>query len=981
MSRTSHIRSTILAASALSVLAACTQADLEDIASPGSGQPVVVTPIPPATGGGTVAAFASRSTAPTSQANCPTGTFFEPNVQIATGVSTNFCSLTDLAANGTPVQANQTRTGTVNIPLSTDPILISGSVFLGDGAAGVANFTFAAGQRFIARQAQDVVDLLVVARGSQLAAVGTPSNPIIFTSLLDFTDDGMPNGSRPVDARDWGGLVINGRAPLNQCTVDASATAGTDACRQNGEGGSGVFGGADANDSSGNYQYIRVQHAGFLFSASNELNSIALQGVGAGTRMSFIQIVRGADDGFEWFGGTVNGDHFIVTGANDDMYDWTDGWTGRVQFALGIQDATDDNGIEADNNGDTNPGPDALPRSAPRFSNFTLIGDGGTGTSGEGIQVRAGTAGSIINGIVTNFEQGLEFNPAGTGPNPVINSVGLLGVNADFGSSQSSGLFSNGGNNRLFPSNTLSGVFPGINEAAIPALNPTTVDPAFVGGAAGTFAGAFGPSDTPSSNWTTGWSVNVPTGAAVTACPAGTVLASESPTTASRGTLGGTGFPGRTETRICIITSPVSGAVRLVAGNLYRIDGSVFVGVDGGPTAGAGIGTQGVLTVDPGVTIFGNRLTGVADQLIVTRGSQIIVNGSPVAPAVLTSREDLGNGGVVRPLATEEIGGLTLNGRAPLNQCTVDATAAPGSANCAQNGEGGSGVFGGATFNDNSGRINYLQIRYAGIRFSTENELNSLNLQGVGNGTEIDFIQVINGGDDGIEWFGGNVNVRHAVITGAQDDSIDWTDGWTGTLQYAIVRQNTGDDNGIEADNNGDTNPGPDALPRSRGFVSNVTLIGDGASGEAAQYRAGTGGGLVNSIVTNFAEAFEFGAAGTGPNPIVDAVAFSGVQSPTPLAPVFTTPGTIISSGANNRSTNANTLTAPTGFTTRILPGANETAPAIPAINPRTPCGTVYTGVAATEAVNPCATLDITSFVGAVNGPTDTWYVGWTLGL
>ncbi|MFN0025101.1 MAG: hypothetical protein ACKVS5_14515 [Parvularculaceae bacterium] len=950
ISRTSKLM--LLAGSAIALVTACSDAD---VASPGNGTPIIINPIPPGTGTGS--GFATRSTAPITASNCPAGTTFVTGVQVlATGNQTNFCSLTPLGGG--------TITGTRNIPLTADPILISGTVFLGDAAGTAANVTFAAGQRFVTHSVSGIVDLLVVARGSLLNAAGTAASPIVFTSMQDFNDDGMPNGS--TGTGEWGGIAINGRAPLNECTVNPAALAGTDACRQNGEGGSGVFGGADANDSSGVFRYVRVQHAGFPFTPTNELNSVALQGVGRGTTFEFVQVHRGADDGFEWFGGTVNANHLVVTGANDDSLDWTDGWSGAVQFAVVVQQTGDDNGIEGDNNGDTSP--DAAPRSSPRLSNLTLIGDG---VSGEGIQVRAGTAGALANVTVANFAEGLEFNPAGTGPNPTVRSTVLGGNVVNFSGSGAT-LFSAGTNNITSVASTLNGVFPGANETNTPAVNPTTIDPTFV---AGSYVGAFGGTDTPALNWTTGWTVaNSIPGVPAAACPTGTTASSQTPAAA--------GFAGRTESLICIVTNPVVGNVRLTSGNLYRLDGSVFVGADrGGDPAVPTPGTiQSVLTIDPGVTMFGNQQTGIVDLLVVSRGNQIFANGSAVAPVVLTSRSDLANGGVIRPTATGEIGGIAINGRAPLNECTINPAATPATAACAQNGEGGSGAFGGGTPTDNSGRITYMQVRYAGFPFTPTNELNSIALQGVGNATLVDFIQVINGADDGVEWFGGNVNVSHVVVLGANDDSIDWTDGWAGTVQYVIARQNAGDDNGVEGDNNGDTSP--DAAPRSRAAVANMTLIGDGASGEGIQLRAGTQAAVSNSIVTNFAEALEYNLAGTGGDPTLNSTAFSGIQTP-PTLGVLTgaTSLTLFSASGNNTNTAANTLTAPAGFVTRILPGANESAPAIVASNPVTLCNTLFTGVVNPPTPNPCSSLEATTYVGAVQNASDTWYAGWTLGL
>lgn len=956
-----NFRSLLLSGAAVAVLAGCTQADLEDVVSPGGGTPIIINPVGGGSGGA-IGAFATRSTVPTTAANCPSGTSFVSNVTItgpvpagggaAPTASTNFCSLTPIGGG--------TITGTVNVPFSADPILISGPVFLGSAAAP-ANVTFAAGQRFVALSNAGQVDLLIVSRGSQLNAVGTPTNPIIFTSMEDFTDDGAPNGS--TEPGEWGGLAINGRAPLNECTIDPAAARGTDACRQNGEGGSGEFGGGDANDNSGQFAYIRVQQAGFQFTPTNELNGIALQGVGSGTRFDHIQVHRGADDGFEWFGGTVNASFLAVTGANDDSFDWTDGWTGRLQFGVAVQRQGDDNGIEADNNGDA--GADSLPRSAPSVANITLVGDGPG--AGEGVQVRAGVAGTLTNIIVSNFDEGLEFNPAGTGPNPIIRSIVLVGNRANFAGSGST-LFSASTNTGTFVGSTLASLFPGVNERSVTATNPTTVNAAF---AAATYMGAFNPvGESPSNNWATGWTI----GLFDQGCPAGTIQASES--------ISGSGLVApRGETRVCTVISPVVGDVRLSAGNLYRIDGPTFIGVDGGSVSTTGVGTRGTLTVDAGVTMFGNQTPGVVDLLTVTRGSQIFVNGSNLAPVVFTSRADLRNGGVLRPTATAEIGGIAINGRAPLNECTVDPSAVRGSAQCQQNGEGGSGVFGGAIPTDNSGRINYLQLRYAGFQFTPTNELNGIALQGTGNGTDLDFIQVVNGGDDGIEWFGGTVNARHVVMTGANDDSIDWTDGWSGTLQYAIVVQGTGGfgaqfnigDNGIEGDNNGDA--GVDSLPRSRPIIANVTMYGDGsASDEGIQVRAGTAGAIVNTIATNFGQGLEFNPAGIGPDPILASVLLAANTT------VFQASGsTLFAAGTNNvQQVGAPNLTVPTGgFITPLVPGAGVTA--LTAANPVTVCNTVFTGV--TEAPNPCSRLEPATFVGAVRDSSDRWFAGWTLGL
>ena len=954
----SSYRSILLAGSAITLLAACTQADVDDIASPGDGTPIDVTVID---SGGGASSFASRSTAPITAAECPTGTTFTPAVDVlSTGATTNFCSLTPIGGGVV--------TGTVNVPFSADPILISGTVFIGDETTP-ANVTFAAGQQFVSQSAAGVVDLLVVSRGSTLTAVGNASAPIIFTSMNDFNDDGMPNGTGSTG--DWGGLAINGAAPLNECGVDSSAMTGSANCEQLGEGGSGIFGGDQAGDSSGNFQFIRVQHAGFQFTPTNELNGIALQGVGNGTTFENVQVHDGADDGFEWFGGTVDGRNLIVTGAGDDSFDWTDGWTGSVQFMVAVQNPGDDNGIEGDNETPF----DAMPRSNPQLSNLTLIGSGQT-TSGEGVLLRVGTDANIANAVVTGFSQGVEFDNGGEPGtvNPTLNSFFIAGNASNVVDSQP--LLDAGANNVVAGANTLEGVFPGPAELAVQSTSPETIDASFDPSA--DFVGAFGPGDSPTSNFTVGWTVPGSIPGAAPGCPAGTLAAAETPQSINAS---------RTESLVCIITSPVAGDVTLTSGNLYRLDGSTFVGVDGGPDPANPVGAAGNLTVAPGVTIFGNQQAGVVDLLTVTRGSELNVAGTQTLPVILTSRADLVNGETVRPGVTGEIGGIAINGRAPLNECGIDASATPGDIDCEQLGEGGSGPFGGATPDDSSGSINFMQVRYAGFQFTPTNELNAVALQGAGSGTDIDFIQVLNGSDDGIEWFGGNASASHVVILGAGDDSLDWTDGWSGTVQFAIVNQTAttfAQDNGIEGDNETPF----DVLPRSRPFMTNMTFLGAGG-GEGVLLRVGTGGTVANSVVSGFAQGFEFDDQSTvGVVPTVSAVAVS--ENATDLVDTATLNmvGDGIVTFANN------TLGPIAGFpNTPIAPGANETAPAITAnADVVGLCNAEFAALPAAEALsvdaapftaqpNQCGTLEDADFVGAIADENDTWFAGWTIGL
>jgi ABC-type branched-subunit amino acid transport system substrate-binding protein len=261
--------------------------------------------------------------------------------------------------------------------------LLRGTVFVGNGTDRtvliVQPGTVIAGEK-------STTGALVVRRGSQIRAVGSRDAPIVFTS-------DQAAGARATG--DWGGIIINGNAPLNVCD--------TQPCESFGEGGTGFFGGSDEADDSGELRYVRIEFGGKLYSPDNELNGLALQAVGSGTEIDYIQIHLGQDDGIEFFGGTVNVKHILVTGADDDSMDWTDGWRGKAQFIV-LQQYSDrgDNGIEADNNETTY---DATPLTRPTISNLTAIGSPESTKSDDGMQLRRGTGANLHNAIVVGFNE------------------------------------------------------------------------------------------------------------------------------------------------------------------------------------------------------------------------------------------------------------------------------------------------------------------------------------------------------------------------------------------------------------------------------------------------------------------------------------------------------------------------------------------------------------------------------------------------
>jgi hypothetical protein len=250
---------------------------------------------------------------------------------------------------------------------------------------------------------------LTITRASKLVAEGTADAPIVFTSSKE-------EGQR---ARgDWGGLIINGRAPVNGCNEAP--------CESFGEGGTGYYGGSNDADSSGVLKFVRVEFAGNLISPDNELNGIAFQGVGSGTVVDTIQVHMAADDCIEFFGGTVSVKRVLCTGIADDNLDFTDGWVGNLQFLVAQQfDDAGDNGIEADNNAENNA---SLPRSSPTISNITLLGAPGSSFADTGILLREGTGAFIANAIVAGFGEGcLDVDHAETFANGTDGQGGLSG--------------------------------------------------------------------------------------------------------------------------------------------------------------------------------------------------------------------------------------------------------------------------------------------------------------------------------------------------------------------------------------------------------------------------------------------------------------------------------------------------------------------------------------------------------------------------
>ena len=249
---------------------------------------------------------------------------------------------------------------------------------------------------------------LVITRGAKLMAQGTQTQPIVFTSY-------QPAGGRAPG--DWGGILLLGKAPINDPAGQRLGEGGIDPVK-------GLYGGTDANDNSGVLTYVRIEYAGIAYQPNNETNGLTMGGVGAGTTIDYIQVSYGGDDAFEWFGGTVNCKHLIVNKTVDDMFDTDWGYTGRIQFIVGVSDSliadvSGSNGFESDNDatGTTNG-----PITKAIITNASLYGPRATATSNgynanfqRASHLKRSTSLCTYNSVFVGFPTGLKIEGTTTG--------------------------------------------------------------------------------------------------------------------------------------------------------------------------------------------------------------------------------------------------------------------------------------------------------------------------------------------------------------------------------------------------------------------------------------------------------------------------------------------------------------------------------------------------------------------------------------
>jgi len=656
---------------------------------------------------------------------------------------------------------------------------------------------------------------IIVTRGSKIMADGTAAMPITFSSV----DEGYDGEG------EWGGIVVQGFAPqYGQGNTGPCYGTGT-VCNVEGEGGTevAVYGGNIEDDNSGIIRYVRIAEGGLVAGPNNEINGLTLQGVGHGTVVEYVHVHNNLDDGLEWFGGTVNAKYVVLTNNDDDDIDFDEGYQGNIQFALVVKNqskteptgSNDPRGIEANSSDD-----EYVPQTEAVLANVTIVGgpvnNNADHSKGQqpGMRLRGSVNVDIHNSAVKGFDTGcIRIDDSDTDGDDAIDSESDVTLNNVLGDCLD-GFYdkrdADTANNAEANAITLNDNFA-IIEAAAQLAAPVEIT-AMDNGSGFTFVdtdyiGAVDPdADTA---WWAGW--------VIPGVLADTVVA-QTPADASF-------VDCNTTLLACTVSGAIDTDYTFIAGYEWRLDGVVTVGAGNvnvaDDAAVAAIQAAGVtLTVEAGTNVkaFDDG------ALIVTRGSKIMADGTAAEPITFSSLDaDYDGAG--------EWGGIVVQGFAPqYGQGNTGPCYGTGTV-CNVEGEGGTevAVYGGNIEDDNSGVIRYVRIAEGGLVAGPNNEINGLTLQGVGHGTVVEYVHVHNNLDDGLEWFGGTVNVKYAVLTGNDDDDIDFDEGYQGNIQYAIVVKDqnkteptgSNDPRGIEANSSDD-----EYVPQTEAVLANITIIG-----------------------------------------------------------------------------------------------------------------------------------------------------------
>ncbi len=280
---------------------------------------------------------------------------------------------------------------------------LAGRVFVGQDAGTPQELRIESGTVIKGMPGDSInASALIITKWGKIQALGTAAQPILFTAMVDNEND--PTDMGPFDRGFWGGVLILGNAPISEGTAFVEGVTSEPRAE---------YGGTVSDDSSGVFQYVSIRHGGKIIQAANELNGLTMGGVGSKTVIDHVEVFANNDDGFEWFGGTVNAKYLVSAYGNDDGFDFDFGYRGKLQYGFSIYhhgnlDASGNQGIEGDGYSVPATGTtDTTKFSKPMWSNLTLIGSGNPQTLSTandiGFRLRDGTAGDFKNFIVKDW--------------------------------------------------------------------------------------------------------------------------------------------------------------------------------------------------------------------------------------------------------------------------------------------------------------------------------------------------------------------------------------------------------------------------------------------------------------------------------------------------------------------------------------------------------------------------------------------------
>ena len=586
--------------------------------------------------------------------------------------------------NGTLNGSLKSEDGAIQLNSNTT-YQLTGSFIVEDGA----EVTIPAGTNIVATAGGTDVYFAVL-KGGKVNINGTNSSPVIMTST-----SGEPAS--------WGGLTICG---------DATTTAGVDATA---EVGGFIYGGSNDADDSGSITNLVIKGTGAQINSESQYNGVSLYAVGSGTTIENIAVFNGADDGIEFFGGTVSAKNIYLENLEDDAIDWTEGWSGTVENSyITNTEAGFSTVVEADKD-----------NANPKLINITAKSIVG----GTALQFKKQSGATITNLFLDGYDTNIDMKDDG----PLANVI--------------------------------------IDGAAA-----TVTDP-----------------------YNTGTPVDISSW----------------------------GFIDGEVTNVTTLSGEVTGDVTLSAGNTYNLTGSYIV-KDGGK-----------LTIEAGTKIIADA-RGTDVYIAVLKGAEIDIQGTAANPVVMSS-------GGANP---GDWGGLTICGNATTT-AGVDATA-----------EVGGFIYGGTDDADSSGSINYLVIKGTGAQINSESQYNGVSLYAVGSGTTIANVAVINGADDGVEFFGGTVSAENVYLQDTEDDAVDWTEGWSGTMTNTYIKHDIeGFSTALEADKD---NANPQLV--------NLTAISS-TGGTALQFKKQSGATITNLYLEGYTTNIDMKDDGPLANVIIDGAA------------------------------------------------------------------------------------------------------------